>query len=97
MKFVGEFVSRSAVSRAFRVAALDHEIGNHAMEDSPVVKRLPRFGALRETDEVLHCDGDFVGEKLELELAFRGIEESEYLVGHLCDCSKLGIDAFIPT
>src|SRR5262249_42693184 len=41
MKFVRETVTGTAASGAFRIASLDHEIGNYAMEDGAVVKRLP--------------------------------------------------------
>ena len=39
MKFVGEFVARTAHSRTLRAAALNHELRNHAMENQSVVER----------------------------------------------------------
>src|SRR6185437_11702326 len=45
--FVLEFVAGTAGARALRAAALDHEIGNHAMEIQAVVEP-----ALREVDEI---------------------------------------------
>ena len=68
MKLVGEFVAGSAAARAFGIAALDHEIGNHAMENGAVVKRLAGLGAFGQGHEVLHRGGDFVGEQPDLEL-----------------------------
>ena len=51
MKLVGELVARTAASGAFRVAALDHEIRDHAMKNSAVVERLAGLGAVRQGDE----------------------------------------------
>src|SRR6266516_406810 len=38
VKLVGELVTRAAGSGAQRVPALNHEIGNHPMEDRPVIE-----------------------------------------------------------
>jgi hypothetical protein len=38
MKFVCKFVARSAHAAAVGTTALNHELGNHAMEDQPVVE-----------------------------------------------------------
>src|SRR5439155_16197244 len=38
MKFVGEFVARSAHAGALWAAALNHEIGNDAVEDESIIK-----------------------------------------------------------
>jgi len=38
VKLVGEFVARTAAAGALRIAALDHEVGNHAMKNGAVVK-----------------------------------------------------------
>jgi hypothetical protein len=57
--FVGELVAGAAHAGAFGVAALDHELGNDAVEDGAVVElralfaaAVPLFGALGEADEV---------------------------------------------
>src|SRR5215470_12863709 len=40
MEFIGELITRTAASGAFRIAALNHEIGDDAVENGSVVKRL---------------------------------------------------------
>ncbi|MPN63595.1 hypothetical protein SDC9_211359 [bioreactor metagenome] len=54
-------VARSAHAGAGRVAALDHEAGNHAVEDQPVVKAL-----LDQVHEVGDRIGRDFGEQLGL-------------------------------
>ena len=88
MELVGELVAGTAAARAFRVAALDHEIRDHAMENGAVVERLSGLGAVGQSDEVLDRLGRLVGEKLDLEVAFRGVECGVNLVCHHCDCSN---------
>ncbi len=39
VKFIGEFVTWTAGSGAAGATALDHEVGNHPVEDQPVVER----------------------------------------------------------
>ena len=88
VKLVGEFVSGTAAAGALRIAALDHEIRNHAMKNGAVVERLPGLGSFRQADEVLDRARRLVGEQLDLERAFRGIECGVDVVGHHCDCSN---------
>src|SRR5262245_41727367 len=62
MEFVGELIAGSADALAQRIATLNHEAANHAVEDDAVVIRLlhlpaiarigPFLRALRQTDEV---------------------------------------------
>src|ERR1022692_2334025 len=71
--FILKLVSRIARSVARRVAALNHEIRNHPMKNSPIVERhtmlgdsfdrLPVFGPTGESDEVLHSDRSLVGKQ----------------------------------
>src|SRR5580704_2862500 len=82
MKFVGEFVAGAAAAGAFGVAALDHEIRNDAVEDGAIVERLAGLGSLGERDEVLYSEWSLVGEKLDLEASFSGVECGVDFVGH---------------
>ena len=62
MELVGEFVARPADALAERIAALDHEAVDDAVEDDAVVVGLrdllvrarvgPLLGALGESDEI---------------------------------------------
>src|SRR2546427_7114129 len=62
VELVGEVVARASGALAERIAALDHEIGYHAVEDRAVVVRLfrlspgprvgPLLGAFGETGEI---------------------------------------------
>src|SRR5581483_8360878 len=47
VKFIGEFVARSAAAGAFRISSLDHEIGDHAVEDGAIIKRLTGLAPIR--------------------------------------------------
>ncbi len=58
-----------------RVATLDHEPGDHAVEDGLVVE--PRT---REAQEVLHVFGRLVGEELDLDLAKRRLDDGSWRV-----------------
>src|SRR5712671_1487950 len=69
-----EFITRVARSIALGIAALNHEAGNHAMENGSIVKRYAMFGSaanrilpiLRtgcEADEVLDADRSLVREQ----------------------------------
>src|ERR1700733_4561826 len=84
MKFIGEAVARIAGSGSQRASALDHEIGNHAMENKTVVKRalglLPGFGileflrAFRETHEIGHGLRGFFFKQANYDHSLRSIE-----------------------
>ena len=65
VELVGELVAGAAGAGAGRVAALDHEIGDHAVEGGAVVERLAGLGAFGQADEVLHGVGRLVGEELD--------------------------------
>ena len=65
MELVGELVAGTAAAGAFRVAALNHEIGNDAMKNGAVVERLAGLGSFRQADEVLDGAGA-LGEELTL-------------------------------
>ena len=67
--FVFESITRSAAPGPGRVAALDHEIGDHAMKAGVVVK----FFA-REKNEVVHRLRRVLGEEIAHDFAARGFE-----------------------
>ena len=79
--FVGELVAGAAHAGAFGVAALDHELGDDAVEDGAVVElrallaaAVPVFGAFGEADEVGDSDGRVFLEELADDGAFGGLE-----------------------
>src|SRR5215213_6419608 len=84
VEFVGELVAGPAGALPERVAALDHEALNHAVEDDAVVERRllllarrrmrPLFRALREADEVLDRAWGLFLEQPNGEASFGGIE-----------------------
>src|SRR5262252_21723 len=74
VELVGEFVAGPAAAGAFGASALNHEVGNHAVEDQTVIEGLAGFGAFGEIDEILYRIGRFVVEKFDFEAAFGGIE-----------------------
>ena len=93
-EFVFEAVSRIARSGAHGIAALDHEVGDHAMEDGAVIERhtvhrlaglgiFPVFGSGRQTDEVGHGERRFVGEERAGDVAGRGLEDGSGLLDGL--------------
>ena len=67
VELIGERVAGAAAPGAFRIAALDHEVGNYAMKNSAVEKRLAGLGSVRQADEVLHRLRGFVGVKFGFE------------------------------
>ena len=70
MELVGELVTGAAASGAFRVAALNHEIGNHAMKNGAIVERLTGLGDLLQ--QVLHRNsGSFEGDLAKRLFVFR--------------------------
>jgi hypothetical protein len=78
--FITETVAGASAAVAQRVTTLDHEVGNHAVEDGPVVKRfvvhgcaagrvLPVFSAGGEADEVVDGNRGLVGEQRTVDVA----------------------------
>ena len=53
------------------------------MKRGAVVERLSCLGTIGKRDKVVHGVGRLVGEKLDFELAFGGIECGVSFVGHL--------------
>ena len=64
-------IARTAGSGSLRTAALDHEIGNNAVERQPVVKA--RFGQFAE---IVHRDRRFVVVKLDGHIPLLGMYDS---------------------
>src|SRR6266481_177471 len=85
MKFVGEFVSRAAHTGTVRAPALNHKIGNYAMEHQAVIEWALFFfagffvdeflGAFSEADEVFDGLRCFLVEQLDDDLALRGFKD----------------------
>src|SRR5258708_6173122 len=78
---VGELVAGAAHAGALGVAALDHELRNHAMEDAAVVElcallaaAVPLFGSFGEADKVGYGLGGVFLEEFADNCAFRGLE-----------------------
>src|SRR6266540_4886766 len=92
-EFIGEAVARAARAVAERVAALDHEVLDHAMEHEAVVVRLlhfrlrlrvgPLFRAFGEADEVRHRLRRILLEELHGEVPRAGREMRQHLAGRL--------------
>ena len=78
-EFVIPFVAGVAASTAMRVAALDHEVGDHPMESQSIIKAI-----LGKEDKVIDGDRCFGGEKLDAKVAFVGRK--------LGDIALLGVD-----
>src|SRR5215831_2060689 len=93
MKFVGELVTGSTGALSERIAALDHEAVDHAMEDRAVVVRRgallsgarigPFLRAVGETGEIRDGLRGEILEQLDAEVAFA---RREMRVQH-CVCS----------
>ena len=64
-----EFISRPAAAGAGGVAALDHEIGDHAMKFGSIIKFLAG-----EEDKIIHRDRRVLGKKIAGDLAFGGLD-----------------------
>ena len=69
VELVLELVARAAGAGALRAAALDHEVGDDAVEDQPVVEALAG-----ELGEVLDRLRGLVGEELDLDRSFAGVK-----------------------
>ena len=77
VKFVFELVAGTAAAGAFGIAALHHEVFDHAVEGRVVVKAV-----LGQEDEVINGVRHFVGKKLNGEVAFAGVEDGAvFLLG----------------
>ena len=84
VELVGEVVARAAGAAAQRVAALDHEVVDHPVEDGAVVERPvvfcpgarvgPLLGAGGQLDEVGDRLGGVVAEQVDLDVAGRGVQ-----------------------
>jgi len=66
-RFVIEGIARAARSLSIRTSALDHEVGDDAMEDEVVIE-----ACLCELDEVLGGLGCLFGKELDLDGALAG-------------------------
>src|SRR5579871_3030555 len=53
VELIGKLITRATAAGAFGAAALDHEIGNHAMKDEAVVERFAGFLAFGQRHEIL--------------------------------------------
>ena len=73
MKFVGEFIARSAGAGSLRTAPLDHEVVDDAMKFQAVVEAL-----VYELLEIGHGIGHFVVVQLHADFAAIGIEFSDF-------------------
>jgi len=69
---VFELVARAAGATTLRAAALDHEIGDHAVEDQAVIE-----AALDQVHEVGDRQRRLVGEQLDLDRALGGVESGD--------------------
>src|SRR5215472_6697842 len=84
MKLIREFEARSAHSASLWAAALNHELGNHAMKNQPVVERplllLARFFvgeffcAFRQPDEIADSLGRFLFQQPHHDVSLRGLK-----------------------
>src|SRR5216684_4696632 len=93
VEFIGELIARPAGAGAQRAAALNHEVGDHAVKRQAVVKRpfhgFSRFGvgeflcAFGEFDEVGHRLRRFLFKQLAHDGALRGLEDG---VRSRCAC-----------
>src|SRR5580692_11074212 len=86
--------ARIAGAGSLRIAALDHEVGDHAMEDGSVVERhtffhlaglriLPCLRAGGETDEVGHRDRSLVWKQNAMDGSESGLDVGRRLIGVL--------------
>ena len=83
MEFVRELIARAAASGSFGASALDHEIGNHSMEDDAIVERLPGLVSFGEIDEILYRLRHFGIEELRFKPAFGRIEYRVCFICHI--------------
>ncbi len=93
-------VAGTAHAIARGVAALNHEVGNHAMKNGAVVelarglgargRMRPLFGAFRKRNKVSHGDGRLCLKQANGDLAFVGVEDgvSSFFECHECSWIK---------
>jgi hypothetical protein len=74
--FIGEFIACVAGAGALGASALDHEIGDDAMKFQSVIEAIAG-----EKDEVIHGLGRVLGEKIDGDLAARGIKNGGVFFG----------------
>src|SRR6478736_852603 len=84
MKFVCKFVAGAAHAGAVRASALDHKIGNDAVENESVIVRAFFFlagffvseflGAFGQADKIFNSLGGLLVEQLDDDVALRGFE-----------------------
>ena len=92
VELVGELVARPAVTLAQRVAALDHESGDDAVEHRAVVERVaglgargrvgPFLAARGQVGEVLHRLRGVVAEQLQADVAGGRVQGGDLRRGH---------------
>src|SRR4029077_18127342 len=92
--FVAESIARIASAVASGIPALNHEFGNHTMEDGAIVERNtmllgatdrigPVFGAIGQTDKVGDTERSLVRKQRAGQLASSGVNDgSELWRGH---------------
>lgn len=76
MELIGEFVARSAAACSGWVAALDHEIGDDAVECDFVV-----ITTLRQIEEIGAGEWSFGGVKCQVDVAYARVD-GDFDVGH---------------
>ncbi|KAG1438240.1 hypothetical protein G6F57_019936 [Rhizopus arrhizus] len=69
---VFELVARATGATTLRAAALDHEVGDHAVEDQAVIETVRD-----QVHEVGHGQRRLVGEQLDLDRALGGVESGD--------------------
>ena len=69
VKFIPEFVTRTAAAGAGRVAALGHKIRDNAVENGTVVEALAG-----EKDKIIHGVGNVFGIQVDDDVAFAGMQ-----------------------
>ena len=90
---VFEAIARTTGAAATWATALDHEVGNHAMEAEAVV-----VAALDEVDEVRHRDRGLVGKQIDPDRPLRSGEQGGQVGGciHFIapDCERTSLNDF---
>src|SRR5215831_1945060 len=86
VEFILKAIARPANTLSQRIAALNHEAGNHPMKNGSVKQRTARllagfrispfFGSGGQPDKVFYCLGRVGREELAREIAGRGVENS---------------------
>ena len=87
-----EFVAGIARPIAFGISALNHETGDHAVEDGAIIKRNavllgvrdgagPVFCAAGEADEILDTDRGYLRKQRAMQVVGRGVDDGGGLRG----------------